>query len=33
MNLKAELQKMNVSDLRYICKEIEVKCSLKKKIK
>ena len=33
MNLKAELQKMNVSDLRYICKEIGVKCSLKEKNK
>ena len=26
MNLKAELQKMNVSDLKYICKEIGVSC-------
>ena len=26
MNLKTELQKMNVSDLRYICKEIGIKC-------
>ena len=26
MNLKAELQKMNVSDLKYICKEIGIKC-------
>ena len=33
MNLKAELQKMNVSDLKYICKEIEIKCSLKEKNK
>tara|TARA_B110000438_G_C15576540_1_gene547675 strand:- start:74 stop:469 length:396 start_codon:yes stop_codon:yes gene_type:complete len=33
MNLKAELQKMDVYDLRYICKEIGVKCSLKEKKK
>ena len=26
MNLKAELQKMNVSDLKYICKDLGVSC-------
>ena len=31
MNLKRELQKMNISDLRSICKELDVYCSKNKK--